>query len=420
MGNAASATDVTLTCSGDNACKDNINASCVSGDCILQCIDPTSCHQFGLIETSTSRSFGCTGSCPLDLPPPFSLSPTKSPSNTPSLQPSHYPTTSPTKYPTNLPSTNPTLFPSQIPTLTPSQSPTFEPTVEPSQNPTFFPSQFPSISPTRSPTTMPTNYPSSNPSLTPSTNPSQQPSQNPTPSPSMNPSKFPTLSPSMQPTSSPTKMPTISPSTFPTFEPSIYPSFNPTIEPTINPSHNPSINPTETPSMSPSVLPSMNPTRKPTMNPSQFPTVNPSTFPSMLPTATETGINQVDVVGHGTQTEDDEIEFDWFLITLIISGAAVCFIVSCLCSAYCVMRQMKKQRRKRSIKVSVDDAAYVPESSVEDDKHHMHTMSMLHPKLQRIPTEEDMDVEMAATYAVHGYQEEMDNLYGSDSVLRID
>eukprot|EP01083_Nonionella_stella_P294234 1000417_1 len=74
--------DVMVSCQGDSACKDNIDISCGTGNCKLQCNNSTSCENFGSIDVTNAKSFICIGNyCPLNLPKQFSLNPTISPSS---------------------------------------------------------------------------------------------------------------------------------------------------------------------------------------------------------------------------------------------------------------------------------------------------------------------------------------------------
>lgn len=146
------------------------------------------------------------------------------------------------------------------------------------------------------------------------------------------------------------------------------------------------------------------------MKDSQYPTVEPSNAPTSTSLINDTTLNAnvVFAVEHS-------IEFDWFLVAVIVSGAAVCFIISCLVSAWF----MNKNRKRNNIanKVSVDNAAYVDES-ISIDNNKQHRMMMMHTNLQRVPTEEDFTIEMAING--HAFNEEMNHLYDSDSDICID
>ena len=99
---ASASTDVTIICDGDDACKDDINIKCGTGNCQLQCQGRTSCIDWGKIDVSKSKSFQCIGNCPQSLPSPFIR--TESPTSNPTTMPTRYPT----RYPTMIPTTSPT------------------------------------------------------------------------------------------------------------------------------------------------------------------------------------------------------------------------------------------------------------------------------------------------------------------------
>eukprot|EP01084_Bolivina_argentea_P240415 403906_1 len=117
--NALKSTDVTLLCSAEDSCKDDITVKCGIGHCILQCTHNKACLNFGNIYVTSSSSFNCMGNCPNNLPNEFTAPPTKYPTLFPTL-PTNYPTKTPTKYPT-LPTMFPTIstkyptLPSRIP-----------------------------------------------------------------------------------------------------------------------------------------------------------------------------------------------------------------------------------------------------------------------------------------------------------------
>eukprot|EP01084_Bolivina_argentea_P134295 236914_1 len=143
--NAATATDVTILCEGDNACKVDIAIVCGTGHCILHCNGATSCIDWGSIDVSLSSSFRCIGDCPNALPTEFIMLPTIS-------------TTSTTSQPTSKPTTKPTL------TSNPSKSATYSHTTanttqiidssttnQPTPHPSMVPSHAPSYAPSYSP-----------------------------------------------------------------------------------------------------------------------------------------------------------------------------------------------------------------------------------------------------------------------------
>merc|ERR1719242_1494572 len=199
------ASDVTLVCSGNDACKGSDGLiDCGYGDCRVDCHGPTDCEDLR-ITAGAARSFVCYGFCPENRPRDYTNSPTKSPTKSPtdpSRSPSTSPSRSPTHFPTKAPVTqSPTRSPSDSPSAAPSDSPSAAPsgapTQPPSQAPSFSPSAAPSPSPTRGPSPAPTGFPSRSPTPAPTIGPTRFPSRNPSQSPTPQPTGFPTGSPKL-------------------------------------------------------------------------------------------------------------------------------------------------------------------------------------------------------------------------------
>eukprot|EP01084_Bolivina_argentea_P099374 178643_1 len=185
--NAQTATDVTIICSGSDACKTDINILCGTGNCHLQCLTSTSCIDWGHIDVTYATSFTCSGGyCPTSIPQQFTISPTHIPTIYPTVAPTATPTAHTETYtPTYIPTISPTLKSTKmptahgethIPTTEPSKNPTISPTPEPTGKPTeYVETVQPSQNPTFSPTTLPTVYdgiysPTIFPTITASTN----------------------------------------------------------------------------------------------------------------------------------------------------------------------------------------------------------------------------------------------------------
>lgn len=73
------ASDVTLVCSGNDACKGSSGLiDCGYGDCRVDCHGQTDCEDLE-IRPGAAQSFICYGFCPANRPRDYTNSPTKSP-----------------------------------------------------------------------------------------------------------------------------------------------------------------------------------------------------------------------------------------------------------------------------------------------------------------------------------------------------
>eukprot|EP01083_Nonionella_stella_P078995 216499_1 len=170
--NAGTATDVSILCAAEDACKSAIDITCGTGHCYLECHDSTSCENWGDLDPSRSQSFKCLGQCPSAVPAPFVR--TSSPSQPPTI-PTPRPTSIPTRMTTNPTTAIPTRSTTSSPTTNPTNTPTISPTKRPTQSPTNRPT-FTTNVPTKTPiephttfTTLHQTYPSNQKTQIPST-----------------------------------------------------------------------------------------------------------------------------------------------------------------------------------------------------------------------------------------------------------
>merc|ERR550539_867338 len=111
------ATDVTLICSAEDACKESLRVQCGTGECRLYCSHSNSCESISKdsIVAGNAISFDCIGSaCPS-----FNVAPFQDPTPKPTASPIST-TMSPTNIPNHVPSANPSRMPSFIPSKPPS------------------------------------------------------------------------------------------------------------------------------------------------------------------------------------------------------------------------------------------------------------------------------------------------------------
>eukprot|EP01083_Nonionella_stella_P165279 549463_1 len=216
--NSGGATNLSLNCFGESACKtshlhcndvdrcdincddggmssscEGMNLDCGSSSCNLECTGQDACNALIVAPITNAQSFGCTGVCTAEYIPEPTAKPTTShpsktpstsditspsnrPSASPSIPPSIHPSTAskdpshPTTFPTRYPSTSPirdaTVVPSVHPTIAPPRNPSRSPTNNPSIYPTIAPTNNPSKTPTDAPTTTRLHVPQNQPSLT--------------------------------------------------------------------------------------------------------------------------------------------------------------------------------------------------------------------------------------------------------------
>ena len=225
------ATDVTLICDAEDACKEDLSLLCGTGACRLYCSHSKSCLSISSnsVVDGDATSFECIGNCPNLNVSPFqdpTEEPTASPvSSTTTLSPTPAPTEIPTALPTNVPTANPSQMPSAAPTSSPSLSPT--------NSPSLSPSSYPTNSPSANPTLAPTNIPTANPFQMPSFAPTNSPSRSPSAAPSLSPSATPSTNPTIMPSSEPTNEPTIEPTIEPIAQ-THFPQLDTTLIPTVD------------------------------------------------------------------------------------------------------------------------------------------------------------------------------------------
>ncbi len=114
------ATDVSVYCTVNGACRGNTVINCGTGDCYVECDAFLGCYETTIIAPN-ANSYQCSGICGVlgPAPAPFTASPT-----TTTKSPTQSPTDNLTKSPSKQPSKNPNYFP----TATPSKFLTGQPT----------------------------------------------------------------------------------------------------------------------------------------------------------------------------------------------------------------------------------------------------------------------------------------------------
>eukprot|EP01083_Nonionella_stella_P310210 1101331_1 len=361
MINAHGATDVTVVCAGDSACKDHIEIICGSGDCELHCADITSCESFGTIYTDAAKGFKCSGLyCPEigtlagQIPAPFSASPTASPSVDPTPKPSDKPTEKPTANPIETPSTNPTANPTNVPTVRPTEKPTNKPTDPPVAIPTLKPSSVPTPSPvpTKQPTTFPTSRTSANPTKRPTNEPSVDPTQKPTNQPTNRPTPLPSVKPTANPISLNPNTPTARPTTTTT-----------TTTTTDKPTPFPTNKPTDKPTNKPTDKPTEKPTKKPTKKPTAKPIETTTTLKPSVATTLEQQIEETDFGIRDLAVENKEKGQSTAAIVAAVTG--ICFMIAAF-GWFLRHRYGQENEEGKTSKASKDEVTLIDENTEQN------------------------------------------------------